>query len=388
VADLPLRGEGTPFASPAAAYVHVPFCFHKCHYCDFYSLVDRRDRGDDFVARLGEDLAAARPYIPVPLETIFVGGGTPSLLGADRWRRLGPMLRAGLPLRPGGEFTVEANPETVTAELIAALAAAGVNRISIGCQSFDPRHLETLERWHDPANVERSVSLARAGGIEDVNLDLIFAIPGQSESEWRADLARALALAPTHVSCYCLSYEAGTPLRARLDAGGVQRAGEDLESAMFDAARETLGAAGFEHYEISNWARPGRRCRHNVVYWEDRSWWALGPGAAGHAGGWRWRNAPSLDRYLETRPLPPITDVEAPDDDRRAGEGFMLGLRLRDGIPLARVAALLALGVNGDRRAAAIRRQLDAGLLEERGDRLRLSDRGVLLGDTVMAALL
>jgi oxygen-independent coproporphyrinogen-3 oxidase len=304
------------------------------------------------------------------------------------------------------EFTIEANPETVDEELIDVLAGGGVNRLSIGAQSFDDRHLKMLQRLHEPAAVARSVELARAGGIGDINLDLIFGIPGQTLEEWEADLAAALALEPTHLSCYGLTYEPGTPLTARRDAGSIQPADEDLEAAMYEAAIDRLAAAGFEHYEISNWARPGHRCRHNLVYWTNGQWWPLGPGASGHAGGhesgqegahsggrggaggWRWRNVPDLAAYLASGPLPPICDVECLDADGRAGEQLMLGLRLVEGIELTRLDSLLADGMRGPQRAAAIGSHIASGLLQRRDDHLRLTQRGLLLADTVLCDLI
>ena len=390
VAELPLEGrEGTAeIADPRAAYLHVPFCHHKCHYCDFYSVVGADVHREQFIHRLATEMKAARPYLRRPLETIFVGGGTPTLLGATLWRDLLAALCASLPLADSLEFTVEANPETVDEKLIDVLAGGGVNRLSIGAQSFQDRHLNTLQRLHEPAAVARSVRLARAGGITDINLDLIFGIPGQTLDEWEADLATAIALDPTHLSCYGLTYEPGTPLTARRDAGSIRPVDEDLEAAMYEAAVDRLAAAGFEHYEISNWARPGHRCRHNLVYWTNGQWWPLGPAAAGHCGGWRWKNVPSLAEYLASGPLPPICDVEHLDDDGRIGEELMLGLRLLDGIELTRLQALLAEGTRGRQRAKAIEAHIASGLLQREDDHLRLTRRGLLLADTVLCELI
>ena len=401
-ADLPLGwprgGGGDPSEAPeaprtgpirvAAAYLHIPFCFHKCHYCDFYSIVDRKDRQAAFTGRLVEELSVAGPLVAGPIESVFVGGGTPTLLAPALWRELGAAVGRHLPLAPGAEITVEANPETVTAEVVDVLVEAGVNRISIGAQSFDPGHLRTLERWHDPANVARSVALARAGGVEDVSLDLIFGIPGQALDDWSADLDAALALAPTHLSCYGLMYEPGTPLTTRLGRGEIERVDEDVEAAMYETTIERLAGAGFEHYEISNWARPGRRCRHNLAYWTNESWWPLGPGASGHVAGWRWKNVPRLADYLEHGPLPPITDAEHLDEDGRAGEELMLRLRLVEGVESGVLESLLERGGSGPARRAAIGRGLDDGLLERAHGRLRFSGRGLLLADSVIREIL
>jgi oxygen-independent coproporphyrinogen-3 oxidase len=202
-------------AQISGLYVHVPFCFHKCHYCDFYSIVDSQDRQAAFVDRLIGELTAASQHFGQPLQTIFVGGGTPTLLRVELWKRLLAAIHESVQLERDYEWTVEANPETLTSELVDVLIAGGVNRFSIGCQSFNPVHLKTLERWHDPRNVHRSVEILRVAGVSNFNLDLIFGIPGQSLDEWQADLDNALSLAPSHLSCYSLMYEPNTPLTDR-----------------------------------------------------------------------------------------------------------------------------------------------------------------------------
>ncbi|NNF42491.1 MAG: radical SAM family heme chaperone HemW [Phycisphaerales bacterium] len=368
-------------------YLHVPFCFHKCHYCDFYSIVDALGRHEQFVHRLLRERDAAAEAMGDTPETIFVGGGTPTLLPAASWRELLAGLASSI--GPGlAEFTVEANPETVTGELLDVLVAGGVTRISIGAQSFQPAHLQTLERWHDPENVARSVERARAAGLRRVSLDLIFGIPGQTVDDWADDLARALALEPDHLSCYGLTYEPNTPMTIRLRRGDFEASPDETTAAMYELTRHTLALAGYEHYEISNWARPGERCRHNLLYWTNRSWWPLGPGAAGHVGGVRWKNAPRLSEYLESSGLPPITDVERVDADGVVGERLMLGLRLIDGLPLGVIDELLATGGRGSTRAAAIAKHEDAGRLERANGRLRLTETGQLLADLVLVDLI
>lgn len=371
-------------------YIHVPFCFHKCHYCDFYSIVDEQDRQEAFVESLIRELLAAAPRFTAPLETIFIGGGTPTLLKPALLAHLLHEIIAAVPLESGHEFTIEANPETVTEELAASLASGGVNRVSIGCQSFNPVHLKTLERWHDPRNVETSMQRLRAVGITNVNLDLIFAIPGQSLADWRDDLDRALALNPSHLSCYGLTYEPNTPLTVRRNAGSIIQAEQDVEAAMYESTIDRLAAAGFQHYEISNWARDGEinRCRHNMLYWTNASWWPLGPSASGHVAGTRWKNSPRISDSLQADPWPRITDVEQVDSDGRAGEAFMLGLRLIDGLPESTIDALFQQGHRGPQRRAAIRQWTGRGLLESRNDRIRLTRRGLLMADMVLADLI
>jgi oxygen-independent coproporphyrinogen III oxidase len=387
LAVAPQAAGGDPCSAQVrSAYLHVPFCFHKCHYCDFYSIVDRQDRQEAFVARLIDELRAAAPRMQPPLETFFIGGGTPTLLRPELWRTLLEALRDEVPLATDGEFTVEANPETVTRELAAVLVCGGVNRVSIGAQSFHPTHLKTLERWHDPDNVAKSVAIFRDAGIENINLDLIFAIPGESIEDWLSDLETALSLRPTHLSCYGLMYEPGTAMTARLHAGRITPADEDLEADMYEATIGLLRARGYEQYEISNWALPGRACRHNVVYWRNGNWWPLGPGASGHMNGTRWKNVPRLTAYLEYGPLPPIMDVELPDADRTIGERLMLGLRMNEGLRWPEVQRWLVEG-RAD-RAGAIEDAIERRLLMIDHDRLRLTPRGVMLANDVLADMI
>ncbi|MEX2670582.1 MAG: radical SAM family heme chaperone HemW [Phycisphaeraceae bacterium] len=371
-------------AEAVGLYVHIPFCFHKCHYCDFYSIVDDHDRQTLFTDRLIGEIRATAPLTHGPLRSIFVGGGTPTLLRPDLWQRLLTAIHESFALADNLEFTVEANPETVTAELMSVLAAGGVNRLSVGAQSFNPQHLQTLERHHQPENVGRSFTLARQAGIDNVNLDLIFAVPGQTLADWQADLTRALALEPTHLSCYALMYEPNTPLTKKLERGRIHRADEDLEAAMFAHTIATLTAAGFENYEVSNFAKPGRRCRHNLLYWHSENTLAVGPSASGHLNGVRWKNVPHLGRYLASEgDQTPITDVEKLSPEDSLGEQLMLRIRLLDGIEHAWLNDHL-----DARRREAIEQLITDGLLERTPDHLKLTPRGLMLADTVCTTLL
>lgn len=378
-------------------YIHVPFCFHKCHYCDFYSLVDPRDRQPAFVERLIRELGALAPWAASgPLETIFVGGGTPSLLRVDLWERLLESLhhRFDLSLMGSrrGEFTVECNPETVSPELARVLAAGGVNRVSLGAQSFNLRHLQTLERWHDPENVGKAIGEVRAAGIERVSVDLIFAIPGQTLEDWRADLDQAVALGVTHLSCYNLTYEPNTAMTARLRRGEFAPADEDLEIAMLDQALETTRAAGLRRYEISNYAVAGQECRHNLAYWRQEQWLAAGPSASAHVGGHRWKNIPRLDDYLggdDGAGFAPIIDHEAPNARRALQERIMTGLRLAEGLEAAEMLRRAeALAGPGHSLKSSVRRWQDTGHLTIVGDRWQLTDSGFLVADGIARDLM
>lgn len=377
-----------PPARPQSLYVHIPFCFHKCHYCDFYSIVDSGPRRAEFARRLIGELLCLRPCAAPPARTIFVGGGTPTLLEPALWL---PLLAAIRDLaRPDSrtEFTVEANPETVTAELLDILVQGGVNRLSIGAQSFNRAHLKSLERWHEPESVGRAVEMARAAGLANLNLDLIFGIPGQNLNDWLSDLDAALALAPSHLSCYALTYEPNTPLAARLSQGSVERVDEDLEAEMFLATRHRLSEAGFEAYEISNFARPGFACRHNLAYWRSEDWLAAGPSASGHVAGLRWKNAPHLGRYLESTGPAPLIECDRPAPATQLAERLLMGLRLSEGVesevvlsaaaPLGRDAALVA----------CIDAHAQRGMILFDAGRWRIAEDSLLMADTIIGAVM
>lgn len=395
-ARVPLHAgpaPGSALFSPARSlYIHVPFCFHKCHYCDFYSLVDTRDRQEPFTARLIRELAAISPWARgAPLSTVFVGGGTPSLLRPALWDRLLRALDRQFDLseiRTGpGEFTVECNPETVTPELMQVLRNGGVNRVSLGAQSFQPGHLKMLERWHDPASVPRALELARAAGIARQSLDLIFAIPGQTLDDWRRDLEAAVGLFTGHLSCYSLTYEPGTAMTARFNRGEFARAEEDTELLMHEAALEFLRGRGLDRYEVSNYARPGAECLHNLAYWRQHDWLAAGPSASAHVAGHRWKNTPRLDDYLDhdDEGFSPIIDHETPDPARAVAERLMTGLRLRDGLDLESLLAdAEAARAGSGRRLRLVADRLAAeGLLVSDGPVWSPTDRGVLIADAI-----
>lgn len=390
-------------ALPATSlYIHTPFCVHKCHYCDFYSFVDKDDQQHAFADRLIEELTCLAPHAG-PIHTIFVGGGTPSLLRVELWERILAALHRLFDLaaiRAGpGEFTVECNPESTTPELLGCLVAGGVDRVSLGAQSFNPRQLQVLERRHDPANVARALELAAQAGVRRRSIDLIFAVPGQSLADWAADLHAAIALGTTHLSCYNLTYEPNTAMTARLKRGEFQPADEDLETDMFALTLATLRAAGLERYEVSNFAAPGQACRHNLAYWRQDSWLAAGPSAAGHVlatgpagqlGGWRYKNAPHLPSYLASRGFAPMIDVEAPDAARLVRERLMTGLRLAEGLDADRLCtdADAAVPGAGARLRAVADRLRRAGHLHGHARRWTLTDDGFLLADALAAEMM
>ena len=399
-----------------ALYLHLPSCFHKCHYCDFYSVVDAPaqrpgaavqasdaapDRQPAFTRALIAELDDAHRHAhtapragDLRPRTVFAGGGTPTFLRPALWDQLLAALHRHGTLDAADEFTVEANPETVTADLMRRLADGGVNRVSIGAQSFQKPSLDALERWHRPESVAQAVDACRAAGITNLSLDLIFAIPGQTMAMLDDDLDRLLELEPTHLSTYGLTYEPQTPLTARLRVGRVTAIDEDTERNMYARVLERLEGAGFAHYEVSNWARATDdhryRCAHNLAYWTNANWLGLGPGAASHADGQRWRNAPNLTRYLnhwdqpEPTGPPPTEDHEQLAPDARVGERLMLGLRLSEGLPHTWIDE----HVPADhRRATAINELIAIGMLERTTTHLRLTRRGLFVADSVVAKL-
>lgn len=375
--------------------MHVPFCAHKCHYCDFYSVVDARDRQEAFVGRLERELAALAGWAG-RLRTIFVGGGTPSLLRTPLWERVLRQLRSVFDLSKLEEFTVECNPESVTGELMGVLRAGGVTRVSMGAQSFERAHLKTLERWHDPERVEAALSLARGAGIARRSIDLIFGIPGQTLAEWERDLRTAVALGTEHVSCYSLTYEPNTAMTARLNAGEFSAMDEEVEVAMHRVCWRVLREAGLERYEVSNFAKAAAECRHNLAYWRQEGWLAAGPSGSAYAGGHRWKNVPRVDTYLEfdDAGFAGMVDHEGRDDARAIREQLMTGLRLREGVEIASILAEVARVFGA--RAGEVERKLRSaasrvagrGWMEADADRWRLSDEGILFADAAARELM
>jgi oxygen-independent coproporphyrinogen-3 oxidase len=340
-AQSPLSPRMLPPATVSGLYIHVPFCFHKCHYCDFYSITrqtpERMNRYVDLLLAEADQWAEYSAQ-SLRLNTIFMGGGTPSLLPLAQMERLLAGIADRFDLSAVDEWTVEANPATVTDEYCRMMKSAGVNRLSFGAQSFDAGELKTLERHHEPVDVFRSVELARAAGFKRLNLDLIFAIPGQDLASWRRSLESALSMGTTHLSCYALTFEPNTPIAVRRRMGQLKSLAEDLEMQMLYATRDRMQSANIPPYEISNFAAPGQECRHNVNYWIGGNYIGLGPSAASHVDGWRWKNRPHLGEWesaVQSGSLP-TTECETLSSRQRAGELAMLMLRLERGLDLQR----------------------------------------------------
>lgn len=368
-----------------ALYAHVPFCHTVCGYCDFFSVVLDRAAVEPMADAIRAELRAAVERVPLSLDTIFVGGGTPTTLPEQTLSRLLAAFCVHADPAAPLEFTVEANPATVSPAMAETLVASGVNRVSIGAQSFDPAELRVLERIHRPEQVAQTVACCRAAGVAQVNLDLIFAVPGQSLESWLENLRRAIDLGPDHLSCYGLTYEPGTPLYDQLHAGRVRRVEDELEAEMYEATVATLEAAGFVHYEISNFARPGCECRHNLVYWHNLAYLGVGPSASGFVDGVRYKNVPDVAQYIRAMQAgrSPRIQEERRSLDQQARETAMLELRLRAGMDRNRFRKRF--GHDPARFfAEAVETHSRDGLLEVTPDRIALSRAGLLLADTVI----
>jgi oxygen-independent coproporphyrinogen-3 oxidase len=371
---------------PRAAYIHVPFCAHHCGYCDFAVVTGQDHRIDLYIEALGTELAQLGR--PQPVRTLFLGGGTPTYLSCRQLEALLTTILLWLKLEPGHEFSIEANPGTLDVDKIAVLADRGVNRLSLGVQSFQPHLLGVLERDHAPADVPRSVAAAREH-IASISLDLIFGVPGQHLADWRADLEQALALAPSHLSTYGLTFEKGTRLWKQQARGRLRALDEETELAMYLAAMDRLEDAGFEHYEISSFARPGQRCRHNQVYWSNEAYFGFGVGAARYVNGRRELNTRDLHTYLRCALAKEscVFQSEELSPEERARETMALQLRRADGID--RPAFLDQTGFHVDELAGpAIARHIDLGLLKDDRKSVCLTRRGKCVADALIESLL
>jgi oxygen-independent coproporphyrinogen-3 oxidase len=357
-------------------YVHLPFCAHRCGYCDFVTLVGRRDGHSAYVDALLAELRLEAPLLADEVETVYLGGGTPTFTEPEALTRL---LRA-LPTPPSAEVTVEANPETVTPALASLLRGHGATRVSLGAQSFQPELLAVLERRATPDAVRSAFYHLRGAGFDNISLDLVYGIPGQSPSDLERDLAEAIALGPEHLSCYELEAKPGTRFT---HAHGEELARQaDAMEGYFELVVETLLGVGYRWYETANFCRPRRQARHNVAYWHGRDYLGIGIGAVSTVDGLRWRNRPSLSGYVGALSdgCRPPREEEPLEPEVRSRERLMLGLRLDEPVPLAEVAGAVD--------EAALARMERLGLARQAGNGLTLTTRGRFLGGGVTAELL
>jgi oxygen-independent coproporphyrinogen-3 oxidase len=390
--DLPIDP-----AVPFSAYLHVPFCRVRCGYCDFNTYTSSELRGakqEDYATTLIGEIEIARRVLGEagalrPMDTVFFGGGTPTLLPAGDLARMLDAAASAFGLVDGAEVTVEANPDTVTPAVARTLAASGVTRLSIGMQSAVPHVLATLDRTHDPENVRTAVAAAKDAGLA-VSVDLIYGAPGESLTDWETSLDAALDLESDHISAYALIIEDGTKLARQIRRGEVPTPDDDVQADMYELADARLAAAGFEWYEVSNWSRAasgrsaeGNRSRHNLAYWRGNDWWGFGPGAHSHVAGLRWWNVKHPAAYAQRLAASesPAAGTERPDEQSRLLERILLLSRIREGIALDEVPS-----ANRTRVAGLIADGLVDPVAAVKG-RIQLTLRGRLLADAVVREL-
>jgi oxygen-independent coproporphyrinogen-3 oxidase len=372
-------GEDAAATSKAAKhlYLHIPFCLQICPYCSFYKDLAGPGKADPLVeAVIREAELFGNRCAPC---TVFIGGGTPTALSVTQLEWLFAGLQRHLDFTNTEEFTIEMNPATVTARKAELLRGFGVNRVSMGVQSWDPDLLNVLGRVHDADQVRRSFAILRETGFDNLNLDLIYGVPGQSLAQWEDSIRQTVALGPEHISAYCLTYEEDTEYFERMTRGEFR---EDVESdaGFFERGVEMLSAAGYGQYEISNYARPGRECRHNLAYWEGADYLGLGPSAWSTIGERRWQNVPDTAAYVQAvqAGVRPLRNEEILPATTREAEKIAFGLRMNAGIDPTRLAE----------RHELITGLREEGLLEDHGPRVRLTPRGRLLADEIAAELM
>lgn len=394
-------------AEPLSLYIHIPFCTLKCAYCDFNSYTKLDDLIPPFTAALEAELRLWSPAAggrPVP--TVFFGGGTPSLLPIDYVGRIMDSVRRHYSLTAGAEVTLEANPGTVDESYLSGLLDAGINRLSLGVQSFHDDELTTIDRVHNSDEAASCYEAGRRAGFKRINLDLIYGLAEQSMGRWEASLDRAIGLAPEHLSLYALTVEEGTKLAYDIDHGKIPEPDADMQAEMYEWSQERLAKTAYAHYEISNWALPGEECRHNLVYWRNEEWLGLGPGAHSHWGSHRFADVYSPRRYIEAitesqaSPLPSfdnsaelleamrqVTFIDRQSPELQIADTAILGLRLNAGLDLAAFRRRFGISLE-DMHGETLVEMTEAGLLERSNGTIRLTMRGRSLANEVFVRLL
>ena len=385
---------------PEGLYVHIPFCATKCPYCDFNTYAGIEGQMEPYLAALRSEIELWGAVLGMPgLDTVFFGGGTPSYLPAGSLGMLLDAVRGSFGLAGDAEITAEANPDDLDAEKLASLLDAGVNRLSIGVQSLDDDLLRLLGRRHSAREALDAFRSARQAGFDNVSIDLMYGLPDQTPEQWSATLDAALGLRPSHISMYCLTLEGGTPMERDAAAGRIPVPDGDLAADMYLAAEVQTAEAGYRHYEISNWAIPGRESRHNLIYWLNRPFLGVGPGAHSYLDGHRFHNIRSPREYIRRlatgEPLPkpggrvfdgvPVVEAAEPVDRKlEMAETMMMGLRLDTGVQTAGFAARFGESP-GESYGEIIDELEDDGLLETAGGSFVLTPRGRLLGNEVFS---
>ena len=409
VADKPAR-QG-PMQDGVSLYVHVPFCLSKCPYCDFNTYQGIESQFDDYLGAVVAEIAGWSRALGGPtLNTIFLGGGTPSYLPDGEVARILDAVGSAYPVRMDAEVTAECNPNDLTIERCADLRAAGVNRVSIGVQSMDNGLLAMLGRRHDADEAATALERCRSVGFDNVNLDLMYGLPEQTLEQWKNTVERTVALGPEHLSLYALTLEEGTPLRRWVEQGRLPEPDPDLAADMYDLARAALAAAGYRHYEISNWSRDGRESEHNLAYWRNLQWLGVGPGAHSSLGGCRFWTVRSPREYVvraaewaqesgasgswssvspdHIGAVPTVDDLEVIDEKTAAAETMFLGLRLLDGMDLADASRKVRvdLALRYERELAELAE--DGLLVWEADGRVRLAEEAYLVANQVFTRFL
>jgi oxygen-independent coproporphyrinogen-3 oxidase len=375
--------------SKIGLYVHVPFCRSRCVYCDFDSSV----LGDGHEVRKYLDAVAVETraaFAASPdsnVKTLYLGGGTPTAVGAASLASLVDSVSSSFDTTAVDEFTCEANPESVDGGTLGALRTVGVNRLSLGVQSFDDTLLAWMGRLHTSAEAVSAFEAARVTGFENVSVDIMYGVPGQTRSGWLKDVSRAIDLEPEHISTYCLQLGSEAPIVK--ERRGINLPDDETAAEMYYAAKDALAATGYRHYEISNFAKPAFECRHNVNYWRDGEYLGLGPSAASHVGGTRYTNPRGLDAYMKavTAGRWPLAAPEPSDTAREARTAFVLGLRMLEGVELGDFETRYEFDVAGA-LGEDIVLLVDAGLLEHNGGAVRLTRRGLFLSDEIFSRLI
>jgi len=386
--SLPSVAPWRPRAARLGAYVHLPFCVERCGYCSFNTAPYTPGGLDRFLTALIHEceLAASAPWAPgVTLASLFLGGGTPSLLEGEQMATVLDRIRGAFPLEASAEVTAECNPDDVTPARLRAYRAAGVTRISLGVQSLDDAVLPRLDRRHSAAQARAAFAAAREAGFVDVSVDLIYGLPGLDVSTWTATVEEVIAWRPDHLSAYALTLDEGSLWHA---AGVRDLPAEETITAQYWTLARLADESGFEHYEVSNYARPGHRSRHNQRYWRWEEYLALGPGACGFLGSVRYANVKPVERYcaLVEQGRAPLASHETLTDRQALAERLILGLRTADGVPAAWITERCAL--ERDRLPATLEAWRARGLLVDRGERVRLTEAGFLLSDALFTELL
>ncbi len=370
-------------------YIHIPFCEHKCIYCDFYS-IEQTDGVDSFVDALTREieLVSARHPGRLRFSSVFFGGGTPSLLTPRQLERITNELFRRFDVDAGAEFTLEANPGTVTFESLQAYRQSGVNRISFGIQSFHEKELRFLERIHSAEDSVEAVRTARRAGFSNINIDIIFSVPGQTPEMLRQTIDRVVGLEPEHISAYSLTFEPGTPLHGMLQRRQISPLPEEEDARLFELTVEALADAGYEQYEVSNYARPGKECLHNRIYWSHNEYLGFGPSAHSFYEGKRYWNVRSVRRYAEliAEGSIPVGGAERLTDDQLAEETIFLGLRAQ-GLDLDRLKSLFQydlIGIKTKELEGFVRDRL----VEIEGRWLRVTKRGRIFTDLIARDLI